>query len=204
MAHIDPDQRQRASREILWMAYLVQIAHGHRPALYQLHAAARPRMHAMAMQVTRSHEAAEEVVQDVFMYVWLNAASYDASRSGIMTWMMMLCRSRALDHLRALASRSRVEADGVDADHQVDDRAGPERDCDQRQCASALLAAVGSLPRHKRELLVLHYYSDLSYDEISRQTAMPVATVKTVIRRACGGLVHHPLLTPWQSAAPAC
>lgn len=202
MATIDPEQRQQASGETLWRAYLQQIAQGHRPALLQLHAATRARLHYMAMQVTRSREAAEEVVQDVFMHVWLNAASYDASRSGIMTWLTMLCRSRALDHLRALASRSRVEAGGYgpgDEEHG----GGPEPECDQRQCAAALRAAVASLSGRKRELLVLHYYSDFSYGEIAQQTAMPVATVKTVIRRACGGLASHPLLAPWQSAALA-
>ncbi|MBL4711357.1 MAG: hypothetical protein JKX75_02450 [Gammaproteobacteria bacterium] len=53
-----------------------------------------------ALRITKSEEMAEEVIGDVYMQVWNKAVSYDEQRSGVITWLMMLCRSRALDTIR--------------------------------------------------------------------------------------------------------
>jgi DNA-directed RNA polymerase specialized sigma24 family protein len=58
-----------------------------------------------------------------------------------------------------------------------------------------------ALPKHQRQLVVLHYYSDLSHAEIADLTALPLGTVKTVIRRAKITLGTNRTLQSFSSAA---
>ena len=59
-----------------------------------------PQAIAAANRVLRDEAAAEDVVQDVFMQLWLRPGSYDARRGPLSAYVTMLARSRALDRWR--------------------------------------------------------------------------------------------------------
>jgi RNA polymerase sigma-70 factor (ECF subfamily) len=59
----------------------------------------------LAKRVLARHEDAEEVVQDVFAYVWREAVRYEASRASVAGWLVMLTRTRAIDKLRSRQAR---------------------------------------------------------------------------------------------------
>ncbi len=79
---------------------LVAVARGKESALAALYDITLSRVFGVALRIAGKSEAAEEVVADVFMQVWRNAKDYDAVRARPMTWLLMMTRSRALDHLR--------------------------------------------------------------------------------------------------------
>src|SRR3954462_7660338 len=56
---------------------------------------------ASAGRVLRDEAAAEDVVQDVFVQLWLRPDSYDPARGSLASYVSMLARSRALDRWRA-------------------------------------------------------------------------------------------------------
>src|SRR3954454_20866365 len=59
---------------------------------------------------------AEEVLQEVFLQIWMQADRYDGARSTPRGWILMLARSRALDRLRRRDSlHRREEAAGLEA-----------------------------------------------------------------------------------------
>src|SRR3954467_3066735 len=60
---------------------------------------------ASANRVLRDEAAAEDVVQDVFVRLWLRPDSYDPSRGPLASYVSMLARSRALDRWRARSAR---------------------------------------------------------------------------------------------------
>src|SRR4051812_36176842 len=60
---------------------------------------------ASANRVLRDEAAAEDVVQDVFVQLWLNPSAYDPSRGTLKSYVSMLARSRALDRWRSRAAR---------------------------------------------------------------------------------------------------
>src|ERR687890_393613 len=75
---------------------------------------------ASANRVLRDEAAAEDVVQDVFVQLWLRPDMYDASRGSLSSYVSMLARSRALDRWRSRSAREGVteraeEAAKVDA-----------------------------------------------------------------------------------------
>src|SRR5262245_54480313 len=59
----------------------------------------------LALRMLRDRAEAEEVVLDVFQQVWRSAGGYDPLRGSVAGWLFTLCRSRALDRLRARGRR---------------------------------------------------------------------------------------------------
>src|SRR3954468_7762007 len=79
---------------------------------------------ASANRVLRDEAAAEDVVQDVFMQLWLRPSSFDAARGSLSSYVSMLARSRALDRWRtrsardAAVERSKEQAQALTAPHE--------------------------------------------------------------------------------------
>ncbi|WP_373991309.1 RNA polymerase sigma factor [Duganella sp. BuS-21] len=137
-----------------------------------------------ALFITRSRQAAEEITQDVFAFVWQHGDSYESAKSSLATWLSMLCRSRSLDYLRSQRAGYRT----VDFNAGIASAHDEESDPEARHASNALRDAVSialrTLPKRQKQLLVMHYYSDLSHAEIATLADLPLGTVKTTIRRA--------------------
>nr|WP_308495400.1 RNA polymerase sigma factor [Duganella aceris] len=152
------------------------------------YACARGPLFAQAYRVTKDRKAAEEVVQEVFLYAWLNSESYNEERSSVLTWLSMLCRSRAIDYLRAHATQHRVEINTLSADEFESADLSPAHACEAARRSIALKEAMIGLSPVQREAIVLSYYAELSHDEIASQMDLPIGTVKTHIRRGKQGM----------------
>lgn len=81
---------------------LAEIARKEMGALNELYDATVERVYHLAVRITHSPEEAEEVVCDVYMQVWEQASAYNPKRASAMGWLMVICRSRALDKWRRL------------------------------------------------------------------------------------------------------
>lgn len=145
---------------------------------------ARASLFAQALRVTKERAAAEEVVQDVFLYAWQNTESYDERRSSVLTWLTMLCKSRAIDYLRAHASQFRIEIGDLDTTGFESTDLSPELSFETARRSRALKVAIAALLPLQKQAIVLSYYAELSHNEISDHMHIPVGTVKTLIRRS--------------------
>jgi len=52
------------------------------------------------LKTLRDRGAAEDVQQQVFLEVWRRSDSFDSERGRLLTWVMTIARSRAIDHMR--------------------------------------------------------------------------------------------------------
>jgi RNA polymerase sigma-70 factor, ECF subfamily len=149
-------------------------------ALYDRHAA---RLLGLCRRILGDGGEAEEVLQEVFLFVWRAAASYDPTRGNVLTWMLIATRSRAIDRVRTRKSLSRPETRRLDETVPEPPAAGdPEADSAQRQWEAICRDAVSQLPADQRQVLELAYFQGLSQQEISDRTATPLGTVKTRAR----------------------
>ena len=73
---------------------------GKESALEALYDATVSKLYGLASVILRRGEDAEDVVCAPYAHAWANAARYDRRRSSVLGWLLMLCRSRALDVLR--------------------------------------------------------------------------------------------------------
>ena len=89
----DPD-------EVALRALISAIGARDESALTALYDATASRVMALAVRFTGQHEAAEEVVMDVYLQVWRQWDRYHRARGTVMAWIFTICRSRALDWLR--------------------------------------------------------------------------------------------------------
>jgi RNA polymerase sigma factor (sigma-70 family) len=130
-----------------------------RPVLYR----------AVALMVGRAE--AEEVVHEAFERAMRNVAFFDEVREPV-AWLRTACARRALTRLRRrrLWERLRLRL-------ATDERSEPWEHAD-------LAIALAALPPRDRIALVLRYYQDASYDEISAALGIAPASVGPMLTRA--------------------
>lgn len=115
---------------------------------------------------------AEDVHQQVFVEAWQRRRDYDPRRGRLLTWLMMIARSRAIDNRR----RRRPEpTDPALVDAGSRHHRDPEEEMLERWRVAHLLRRI---PATEAELLRLRFYEDLSQREIATRSGIPLGTVK--------------------------
>ena len=148
-------------------------------ALYDRHAA---RVLGLTTRILADADEAEDVLQEVFLQVWRAPRQFDAARGSLVTWLLILARSRAIDRLRSLRRRGR--------DRHVDINALPlasdedlERGAEAAQEGAAVRRVLSQLPAEQRRALELAYFEGYTQSEIAEMTGTPLGTVKTRLRQ---------------------
>ena len=166
------------------------MARGDERALGQLYDATVGKLYALAAAILRSVEDAEEVVCATYAYAWANAARFDDVRGNVLGWLLMLCRSRALDRLR---QRRAAQLPGSAA--EIESIAGEDDQPDDLlallQQRSRVRTAVAQLTPVRRRLIALAFLQDLSHQQIAERTGLALGTVKSHLRRALAQLREH-------------
>ena len=132
--------------------------------------------------VTGDLHEAEEVVQEAFTRAagrWQRLREYDLPE----LWVRRVAINLATDRRRRVRRRLAVLA-------QLDAEAAavvPPISVD----GLAVAAALATLPRRQRQVVVLHYLLDVPVGEVARQLSMPVGTVKSRLARARSALAEQ-------------
>ena len=138
---------------------------------------------AYLIQALGDRSAAEDVRQQVFAEIWQRAGSYDPERAGLLTWVLMMARSRAIDHMRRRrrTPEPREPARVASLADARTARVSPTDMVIERWRVAHLLKQI---PREEAELLRMRFYEDLSQTEIAGRTEIPLGTVKMRMTRA--------------------
>lgn len=179
------DSNPVADAHAAHLAVLVQrIAGGCAASLGLLYEQTLARVHGLALRITQRRDLAEEVCVETYWQVWREAVHFDAGRGHPLAWLMMMTRSRALDALRRLdpAATCANPEIHLDGEHHADDSA-----LDlllDAECDGALKQALETLTPIQRQIIALALYKDLSHQDISEHTGLPLGTVKSHLKRA--------------------
>ncbi|MCA1924883.1 MAG: sigma-70 family RNA polymerase sigma factor [Thiobacillus sp.] len=161
-----------------------RMAAGDEAALSRLYDLTLARVYALALRITSRHDLAEEVCIEAYWQAWREAGRYDSARGEPLAWLMMMARSRALDALR----RQDRATPCPDPETLFDNESAPDTsplDCLlAAERASALGRALAQLTPIQRQMVGLAFYRDLSHQEISNETGLPLGTVKSHLKRA--------------------
>jgi len=171
-----------------WVNLLARVARGDQGALGELYDATSPGLLGLIRGIVEDVAAAEEIMLDVYAQVWRLAPAYSSEKGTPLTWLFMLGRSRAIDHLRSRARRARDRERPLevafDYSHPGPD---PETSALSQDRKMMIQEALGELVPEQREVLQLAFFDGLTHTEIAGQTGLPLGTVKTRIRLA---MVH--------------
>ena len=140
-------------------------------------------MFSLALEVLGDRWEAEEVIQDVFAYVWKKPESYSPEKGKFSSWLLVITRNRSIDRIRS-RKRKVVHGEPIEAlsnrqDHNSEDGAEHAARADER---SSIQEAFTQLPDDQSIVLELAYFKGLNHQEISDQLNLSLGTVKSRIR----------------------
>ena len=162
------ERRRRPGRAERRLA--ARLRAGDADALADVHEACGAATFGLLVRMLGDRAAAEDVQQQVFTEVWQRAGAYDPRRAGLLTWVLTIARSRAIDHLRRRVPEPR--------DPQLPDSRTVDAGADALLERWRLAQLLGRLPEAERTLLRLRFYEELSQSEITAATGIPIGTVK--------------------------
>lgn len=148
---------------------LRRIAGEDREALTELYQAYHARLFKFLFRLTRSHAAADELVNDIMLVAWQGAADFRGD-SRVSTWLFGIAYRKAMRHLQK--RRLRPLADETGSEATVDDSARAETE-------DWVRFGLERLPAAQQTTVILVFYLGLSYAEVAEVTDCPVNTVKT-------------------------
>lgn len=163
---------------------IAAMAAGEGEALAELYDRYAPLAYSVAMRILEDRGRAEDVLQDVFLQIWMRAASFDSERGSVRTWVCAAVRNRAIDLLRGRAGRARDEAQLSESVAAHGYGSDPERESELAFDRRLVRAALASLPAEQREAVELAYYGGLTQREVAERTGVPLTTVKGRMRLA--------------------
>jgi RNA polymerase sigma factor (sigma-70 family) len=167
-------------------------AQGRQSAFQELYREVSPQLFAVLVRILKRKDLAEEALQDALLSVWRNAGSYAADKGAPMTWMVSICRYRALDMLRREKREVSLDADREDLDEEGQEVSEGEMVTDAVSVSKAeerkLDECMGRLNDGQQRSIRLAYVDGCTHEEIAAQVGSPVGTVKSWVRRGLESL----------------
>ena len=177
----NPEDRARENA-----ALIRRMAGGDRDALAKLYDNLSRPLYSTARHILNDAAEAQDVVHDVFLSLWENAASFDSGRGAAFSWAVTLTRNRAIDRLRTRSNRARLLGNSIPDDlgygEETLDRGGSSR-AELGDRAMAVRSAMAELPPEQQRALELAFFSGLTQKEIADKLSEPIGTIKARIRR---------------------
>ena len=156
---------------------------------------------------TGNAAAGEDLVQEVFLQVYLSAEGFDFSRR-LKPWLFTIAANKARDMLRSRRRRPEVPLDAQVAADQSEGQTfrdlledvtqTPFGELEQEEQRDFVRQVVADMPERLREVLILSYYHRFPYKEISEILDVPLGTVKSRLHAAIGhfGKAYRAALEP--------
>jgi RNA polymerase sigma-70 factor (ECF subfamily) len=165
---------------------LQAVAGGDRAAFDRLSRRHLDRAHGVALRMTGSRADAEDVVQDVFLRLWLKPEAWRPGQAQFSTWLYRVIVNRCLDLKRRPKG---TELDAIEEPQDPDDNA--EDSLMQAERGRALEAAVAQLPERQRAAIVFTYTAGLRNAEAASAMDISVKAFEALLVRAKRELRDH-------------
>ena len=162
-----------------------RTASGDHACLAELHRRYSGVLLATAFRALNNARDAEEVVQEAFVQIWEKASIYDVRRGKPLTWAMTLTRNKAIDRLRRVQRRNRLQEE-MEKEAQIWNRMVENDSSDEaasHETKAIVRSAVIQLSDDQRRAIELAFFGGLTQQEIAHQLDEPLGTVKARIRR---------------------
>jgi RNA polymerase sigma factor (sigma-70 family) len=165
---------------------LQRVGRGDPAALKDVYERTSAKLFGVCVRILHEASEAEDVLQEVYTRVWLKAAVFDPARGSPITWLATIARNRALDRLRARPNQpnARLEA----ALEVADGGTAADELMLQSEQVGRLHGCLGELEAGQQKVVREAFLDGYTYDALARRDGVPLATMKSRVRRALGRL----------------
>lgn len=186
-----PEHIETRNRQLTDLLHAV--AQGRQAAFQELYGLVSPQLFAILLRILKRRDLAEEALQDALLSVWRNAASYSAEKGAPMTWLVSICRYRALDTLRRQRREVSLEPMLEGVEDGTSELAGlVDESADGALISKAEERVLDDCMRRlndgQRSSLKLAYFDGCTHEEIAANLGSPIGTVKSWVRRGLESL----------------
>lgn len=168
---------------------LLHTATGNEFAFRQLMNTYQPLLLSFVYQLTRSQNTTEEIVQDVFLKIWMNRESL-AHVHNFRSYLFIVCRNYALDQLRKIIREKKLLSEW-EKDHAAPDTETPATGSEAEIIFTILDEAVAHLPPQQQKVYLLSRRQGLTHAQIARETGLSVLTVKKYMKLAIASIIDY-------------
>jgi RNA polymerase sigma-70 factor, ECF subfamily len=163
-------------------ALMKAITDRHQTALRELYERYGKTLKAVITHVVHEDAEADDVLQEIFLQIWKEAANYSPQAGKPLGWVVTLARRRAIDRLRRRQAYCRAK-DRFESQIEQQPDAWVRNRIDEELVRSDmrrfLKRQMDTLPPYQREAIELSFFEGLSHREIAAVTGTPLGTVKT-------------------------
>ena len=83
----------------------MRVGQEDRVALARLYELTSAKLFGICVRICGERQAAEDVLQEVYLIIWKRAAGFEPGRASPITWLATIARNRAIDWRRAQGKR---------------------------------------------------------------------------------------------------
>ena len=159
---------------------LVQLNAGNEKAFAQLFNNSRATIYSVALKFLKSPALAEEIVQDVFLKVWLKRSELPVIKD-INAYLFVMARNFIFDRIKKMAYETAAQTALKEEPFYIDDTEHLVR---QHQCQQLLQQAIELLPPQQKQVYHLAKDGGLSHEKIAEKMKLSKLTVKTHMAKA--------------------
>lgn len=167
-------------RERLIVA-LARVAGRDTSALRQVYDMTSAKLFGICLRISADRDAAEDILQDVYIKVWNRADRFDAGRASPITWLCAIARNTAIDWCRS--ARRFTTAPEEDAAQFVDAAPLADMVIEHDQHSVRLFVCLDELEDRQGMAIRSAFLDGLTYAQLADHMAVPLGTMKSWIRR---------------------
>jgi RNA polymerase sigma-70 factor (ECF subfamily) len=142
-----------------------------------------------ALQMCGSPQVAEDITQDVFLFLMKDGHVFDETRGSVSSFLFGVARNYVLRRFRGDHGLVSLDDDTDEPFDQVLKEPSPLEDLTKAETIEGVRRAVLSLPERYREVVVLCELQELSYGETAEILGCAIGTVRSRLHRARSLLV---------------
>jgi RNA polymerase sigma-70 factor (ECF subfamily) len=142
----------------------------------------KSRLHRFVLTYLRNAQEAQDVVQDVMVNAYFALKRYGHEKIRELkldAWLYTIARNEFRHRMVAAKKRQSVSLVELPEDFEDTERESLESLVEKKESLDMLWEGIEHLPLRYREILVLHYFSDLTYPEIAEILNIPLNTAKS-------------------------
>lgn len=163
-------------------ADLRQAAAGDRAAFQRVYRRTSAKLFGICLRVAGDRDAAEDILHEVYLIAWRKAPMFDEARASPITWLAVIARNRAVDWMRA-ESRRATHSEAFAHAAPLYDNLPLSDEIETAETHSAAIKCLDELGEDQRHAIRHAFLEGLTYSKLAERLAVPLATVKSRIRR---------------------